>query len=81
MSEGAYIMVWPFTNKQERQAEAMSMILAENSYERKMERMAGWVRTVVALVGGVALTFGILFGLDMLGYTPQDVWNWIPSSN
>ena len=40
---------WPFTNKQERQAEAMSMILAENSYERKMERMAGWVRTLCKL--------------------------------
>ena len=70
-------MVWPFTNKQERQAEAMSMILAENSYERKMERMAGWVRTLLALIGGVALTFAILFGLDMLGHTPSDVWNYL----
>ena len=72
-------MVWPFTNKQERQAEAMSMILAENSYERKMERMAGWVRTVLALLGGILLTFGLLFALDLIGYTPADVWDWIKS--
>ena len=70
-------MVWPFTNKQERQAEAMSMILAENSYERKMERMAGWVRTFLAMVAGIAITFGILFGLDMLGYTPMDIWSYL----
>jgi len=66
--------MWPFTTQQERQTEAMSMILAENAYERKMERVAGWVRTVVALIGGVALTFGILFGLEMLGVSPSDVW-------
>jgi hypothetical protein len=70
-------MVWPFTNKQERQAEAMSMILAENSYERKMERMAGWVRTFLAMVAGITITFGILFGLDMLGYTPMDIWSYL----
>ena len=70
-------MVWPFTNKQERQAEAMSMILAENSYERKMERMAGWVRTFLAMVAGVSITFGILFGLDMLGYPPMDIWSYL----
>jgi len=40
-----------------------------------MERVAGWVRTVVALIGGVALTFGLLFGLEMLGVSPSDVWN------
>jgi len=67
--------MWPFTTQQERQTEAMSMILAENAYERKMERVAGWVRTVVALIGGVALTFGLLFGLEMLGVSPSDVWN------
>ncbi len=37
--------MWPFSTQQERQAEAMSQILAENAYERRMERMAGWVRT------------------------------------
>jgi hypothetical protein len=68
------MFMWPFTTQQERQTEAMSMILAENAYERKMERVAGWVRTVVALIGGVALTFGILFGLEMLGVSPSDVW-------
>ena len=66
-----------FTTQQERQTEAMSQILAENAYERKMERVAGWVRTVVALIGGIALTFGILFGLEMLDISPSDVWTWI----
>jgi hypothetical protein len=69
--------MWPFTTQQERQTEAMSQILAENAYERKMERVAGWVRTFVALIGGIALTFGILIGLEMLGITPSDVWSWI----
>ncbi len=66
--------MWPFTTQQERQTEAMSQILAENAYERKMERVAGWVRTFVALVGGIGLTFAILIGLDTLGLTPTDVW-------
>jgi hypothetical protein len=67
--------MWPFTTTQERQTEAMSQILAENAYERKMERVAGWVRTVVALLGGIAITFGILFGLEILGISPSDVVN------
>ena len=66
--------MWPFTTQQERQTEAMSQILAENAYERKMERVAGWVRTFVALVGGIGLTFAILIGLDTLELTPTDVW-------
>lgn len=69
--------MWPFTTQNERQAEAMSQILAENAYERKMERVAGWVRTVLALIAGVASTFAILIGLDMLGITPIDAWEWI----
>lgn len=69
--------MWPFTTQQERQTEAMSQILAENAYERKMERVAGWVRTFFALMGGIAITFGILFGLEMLGISPSDVWSWI----
>ena len=69
--------MWPFTTQQERQTEAMSQILAENAYERKMERVAGWVRTFVALMGGIAFTFGILFGLEMLDISPSDVWSWI----
>jgi len=71
-------MVWPFSTKQERQAEAMSQILAENAYERRMERLAGWVRTVVALIGGVLLTFTTLFLLDTIGdVSPEEVWEWI----
>lgn len=71
-------LVWPFSTKQERQAEAMSQILAENAYERRMERLAGWVRTVVALFGGVALTFLTLFLLDNIGnVSPTEVWEWI----
>ena len=71
-------MVWPFSTKQERQTEAMSQILAENAYERRMERLAGWVRTVVALFGGIALTFFTLFLLDNFGeMRPVEVWEWI----
>jgi len=69
--------MWPFTTRQERQTEAMSQILAENSYERKMERVAGWVRTVFALVGGIFATFGLLIGLELLGYLPSAVWDYI----
>ena len=71
-------LVWPFSTKQERQTEAMSQILAENAYERRMERLAGWVRTVVAVFGGIALTFFTLFLLDNMGdIRPVDVWEWI----
>ena len=70
--------MWPFSTKQERQTEAMSQILAENAYERKMERLAGWVRTVFALVGGIALTFAVLFVLGMWGeMSPIEVWDWL----
>ena len=69
--------MWPFTTQNERQAEAMSQILAENAYERKMERVAGWVRTFIALFGGIIFTFGIFVGLDMLGITPSEIWEWL----
>ncbi|MGB0165044.1 MAG: hypothetical protein ACPF9I_06505 [Candidatus Thalassarchaeaceae archaeon] len=70
--------MWPFTTRQERQAEAMSQILAENSYERKLERIAGWVRTFVALFLGISLTFLTLFLLEEIGnFTPSDIWDWI----
>jgi len=69
--------VWPFTTRQERQAAEMAQILAENSYERKMERMAGWVRTVAALAGGVAITFAGLIIMDELGTTPVQLWEYI----
>lgn len=71
--------MWPFTTQNERQAEAMSQILAENAYERKMERVAGWVRTVVALFSGIAITFAILIGMEVLGLTPVEIWNWLKS--
>ena len=72
--------MWPFSTKQERQTEAMSQILAENAYGRKMERLAGWVRTVIALFGGVILTFLILFMLDNIGdVSPTEVWDWLVS--
>ena len=70
--------MWPFSTKQERQAEAMSQIHAENAYERRMERLAGWVRTVIALFGGMALTFLTLFLLDNIGnISPSEVWEWM----
>jgi len=57
----------------------MSQILAENAYERKMERVAGWVRTVVALFSGIVITFAILIGMEVLGLTPVEIWNWLKS--
>ena len=69
--------MWPFTTQNERQAEAMSQILAENAYDRKMERVAGWVRTFFALFGGIALTFAVLIGIEALGATPSEIWAWI----
>lgn len=69
--------MWPFTTRQERQTEAMASILAENSYERKMERVAGWVRTAFALTGGVLATFGLMIGLELLGYPPSEVWSYL----
>ena len=69
--------MWPFTTRQERQAAEMAQILAENSYERKMERMAGWVRTTAALLGGVAGTFALLIFLDELGTSPLQLWEYL----
>jgi len=69
--------MWPFSTRQERQAAEMAQILAENSYERKMERMAGWVRTVVALAIGIGGTFAILIILDELGSSPIILWEYM----
>ena len=33
--------MWPFNTAQDRQSEAMASILAENAYDRKLER-ATW---------------------------------------
>ena len=72
-------MMWPFTTQNERQANAMSQVLAENAYERKMERVAGWVRTFFALFLGIFFTFGIFVGLDFFGITPTEIWDWLMS--
>jgi len=69
--------MWPFTTRQERQAAEMAQMLAENSYERKMERIAGWVRTVIALTVGIAGTFTALIILDELGTTPIALWEYL----
>ncbi len=55
----------------------MAQMLAENSYERKMERIAGWVRTVIALTIGIAGTFTALIILDELGTTPIALWEYL----
>ena len=69
--------MWPFTTRQERQAAEMAQILAENSYERKMERMAGWGRTAVALALGIGGTFATLIILDELGTSPIALWEYL----
>jgi len=71
-------IMWPFNTAQERQAEAMSAILAENAYDRRMERAAWTVKSILAFIGGIALTFFVLLGLDIwLEINPTSVWNWI----
>jgi hypothetical protein len=56
----------------------MSAILAENAYDRRMERAAWSVKTALAFLGGMALTFFILLGMDTwLSINPTSVWEWI----
>lgn len=70
--------MWPFTTQQERRAEAMSQVLAENAYERRLERVTWAIRAVLAGVGGVCLTFVVMVALDaFFGITPTTVWDWI----
>jgi len=70
--------VWPFNTAQERQAEAMSAILAENAYDRRMERAAWSLKVVLAFVGGVSLSFFIQLGLDLwLDISPTSIWTWL----
>ena len=70
--------MWPFSTRQERQAAEMAQLLAENSYERKMERVAGWIRTFAALLVGVSIAFAFLVfaevGQEM---SPTEVWEWL----
>jgi len=70
--------MWPFNTQQERQAEAMSMILAENAYERRLERATYQLKTILAFTGGIVLTFFILVGMDIwMDINPEAAWNWI----
>jgi hypothetical protein len=73
--------MWPFSTRQERQAAEMAQLLAENSYERKMERVAGWIRTFAALLVGVSIAFGVLvFAEVSTNMNPTDVWSWLIKS-
>jgi len=70
--------MWPFNTAQERQAEAMANILAENAYDRKMERATWTIKMVLAFLGGLSLSFFALLGLDIwLDVNPTVVWEWI----
>tara|TARA_R100001015_G_C4628106_1_gene188059 strand:+ start:1170 stop:1391 length:222 start_codon:yes stop_codon:yes gene_type:complete len=70
--------MWPFNTAQERQAEAMSAILAENAYDRRMERAAWTVKSILAFFIGVSLSFFVLLGLEVWGdISPHSVWKWI----
>lgn len=71
-------MAWPFNTQQERQAEAMANILAENAYERRLERMTYTIKTVLAFLVGFSLSFLIMVGLDTFAsITPTSVWDWM----
>ena len=69
--------MWPFNTQQERQAEAMSQILAENAYERKLERATNQLKVLFAFIGGITTTFFIFLGMDIwLDISPEAVWIW-----
>jgi len=70
--------MWPFNTAQERQAEAMANILAENAYDRKMERATWTIKTILAFVGGLSASFFLLLAFDIwLDVNPTVVWDWI----
>ena len=70
--------MWPFSTANERQAEAMSNILAENAYERRLERATYNIKLIVAVLVSTSLTFLTLVGMDIwLNISPEAVWNWI----
>jgi hypothetical protein len=70
--------MWPFSTANERQAEAMSNILAENAYERRLERATYNIKLILSVIASSTLTFLIMVGLDIWGdISPEAVWNWI----
>ena len=70
--------MWPFSTANERQAEAMSMILAENAYERRLERATNNIKIILAILATGAITFFTMVGLDIWAdISPEAAWNWI----
>jgi len=70
--------MWPFSTAQDRQSEAMANILAENAYDRKLERATWTLKAILSFVTGVILTFSILLVLDQFAdINPESVWNWL----
>ena len=70
--------MWPFSTANERQAEAMSMILAENAYERRLERATNNVKLILTFLITGSLTFLVMVGLDIWAdISPENAWNWI----
>jgi len=70
--------MWPFSTQNERQAEAMSMILAENAYERRLERATNNLKIILTLLAAITATFLVMVGLDIwANISPEGAWNWI----
>lgn len=70
--------MWPFSTANERQAEAMSNILAENAYERRLERATYNIKLILAVFISSSLTFLAMVGLDIWAdIGPEAAWNWI----
>lgn len=67
--------MWPFSTANERQAEAMSMILAENAYERRLERATNNIKLIIAILATAGITFLTLVGMDVwLQISPEAIW-------
>ena len=70
--------MWPFSTANERQAEAMSMILAENAYERRLERATNNIKLLIAIVATAGITFLTLVGMDIwFQISPEAIWQHI----
>ena len=70
--------MWPFSTANERQAEAMSNILAENAYERRLERATYNIKLILAVLISSSVTFLVMVGLDVWAdISPEAAWNWI----